>query len=223
MTVENITLYNGMRTTQLPLERIQEYWSPAQMPQLEEFLENIPENSPLRSLPLERGEFKKRMGELIARFKKECEKYCDDEEVLIKTSEEALRDIHIEKDGKIWLGGNTYPVWPVLYRWFGWWFFQPIRASIDISNATFVSEKDWAEEMGSLPMTWKTVNEYCARNGGKLVHRHEVITAVQAGEITLSDREWTEGGTGPCILSPIHMGIRNTFGDLSGGTCFRYM
>lgn len=222
-TVENNTRYDSENTRHPSFDELPEHWTPSLMPQLEAFLENLPEDSPLRSLPLENGTFKKRIDELIAQFKRECEEYCEDEEFLVKTSEEALRDIQIEKDGKIWLGGNTYPVWPVLYRWFGWWFFQPIRASIDISNATFVSEKDWKEEMGSLPMTWKTVNEYCARNGGKIVHRHEVVTAVQAGEITLSGYEWTEGGMGPCLLSPVHMGIQNTFGSLSGGTCFRYM
>lgn len=220
--LENIAGYEGMSTTRLSFEELPTYWAPGLMPQLEEFLENIPEESPLRGLPLEREAFKIRMGELIAQFKRECEKCCN-EEFLIQASEEMQNNISFGEYGNFWLGGNAYPVWSVLHRWFGWWFFQPIRDSMDISGATFVSQEDWEKEMGDTPMTWKTVNEYCASKGGTLVHRYEVLNAVQAGKITLSQPEWTEGGLGPCILTPEFMGVRNRFGLLSGGSCFRYM
>lgn len=221
--VEKNAFYDGMSTTRLSFDELPAAWAPGLMPQLEEFLENTPENSPLRSLlPLEREPFKDKMGELIAQFKKECGEYCN-EAFLRQVSEEMLNDISIEKDGKIWLGGNAYPIWPVLHHWFGWWFFQAIRMSLDISSATFVSEKKWKKEMGDTTMGWKAVNEYCASRGGKLVHRHELISALQKGTISLSQPEWCEGGCSPCILTPEDMGVRNTFGLLSGGTCFRYM
>lgn len=223
-TIEKNTWYDGMSTTRLSFEELPTYWSPSLMPQLEQFLENIPEDSPLRGIPLEREAFKTKMGELIAQFKKECEEYCDSEDFLITTSEEMLNNIQFSADGSIWLGGNAYPVWQVLYKWFGWWFFQPIRSSQNIDEATFVSKEDWEEEMGDIPMTWKTVNEYCASKGGKLVHRQEVVNSVRNGEIILSEPEWTEGGLRPCILSTEDsFRIRNAFGSLSGGKCFRYM
>lgn len=221
-TFEKNGRYDDLNTTHLPFSRLPEYWSPASMPQLKEFLENIPEESPLRSLPLEREPFKEKMGELITQFTKECEEYCN-EEFLIQASEAMRNNISISDDREVWLGGNAYPVWPVLHRWFGWWFFQPIRNSLDISSATFISQDDWKKEMGDMPMTWKTVNEYCASKGGSLAQRHEIVKAVNEGSLSLEQPEYTEGGLGPCILTPTNRGVRMIYGPLSGGTCFRYM